>query len=179
MSATPTKATLSGAIAFCDIVGFTELTADHGDELALALVEHHESMTRALLPDGARIVKQLGDGLLLFFADAPGAVDALVRLHDDTRSVSVGDVPLWIRTGLHWGSPRVRGDDLIGHDVNLASRVVALAAPGELLVTDAYVNACPDAREQLVELGPVFVKGVSDPVSVWRHRDELTRAAAG
>ena len=128
---------------FCDIVGFTELTADHGDEVALALVEQHESLTRALLPDGARIVKQLGDGLLLFFGEAAGAVDALVRLHADTRSAAVGDVPLWIRTGLHWGSPRVRGDDLIGHDVNLASRVVALAAPGELLVTDAYVAACP------------------------------------
>ena len=164
--------TLSGAIAFCDIVGFTELTADHGDEVALALVEYHEAMTRALLPDGARIVKQLGDGLLLFFGDAPGAVDALVRLHADCRGAAVAEVPLWIRTGLHWGSPRVRGDDLIGHDVNLASRVVALAAPGELLVTDAYVDACPDTRERLVELGPVFVKGVTDPIGVWRLRDD-------
>ncbi|HEY1740671.1 MAG TPA: adenylate/guanylate cyclase domain-containing protein [Acidimicrobiia bacterium] len=170
---TASATTLSGAIAFCDIVGFTELTADHGDEVALALVEQHENLTRALLPDGARIVKQLGDGLLLFFGEAAGAVDALVRLHTDTRSATVGDVPLWIRTGLHWGSPRVRGDDLIGHDVNLASRVVALAAPGELLVTDAYVGACPSVRERLVELGPVFVKGVSDPIGVWRLRDEL------
>ncbi len=168
MTATTAQPTTTGAIAFCDIVGFTELTADHGDELALALVERHETLTRALLPGGARIVKQLGDGLLLFFRDADGAVDALIQLHDDTRSVSVDGVPLWVRTGLHWGSPRVRGDDLIGHDVNLASRVVALAAPGELLVTDAYVAACPSARKRLVELGPVFVKGVSDPIGVWR-----------
>ncbi len=169
--ATVDTTTLSGAIAFCDIVGFTELTADHGDEVALALVEHHETLTRSLLPESARIVKQLGDGLLLFFGDAPGAVDALVELHDNCQGASVADVPLWIRTGLHWGTPRVRGDDLIGHDVNLASRVVALAAPGELLVTDAYVTACPDCRDRLVEIGPAFVKGVSDPVGVWRLRD--------
>ena len=50
---------------------------------------------------------------------------------------------------------------------------VVPAAPGELLVTDAYVGACPGVRERLVELGPVFVKGVSDPVGVWRLRDEL------
>jgi class 3 adenylate cyclase len=67
----------------------------------------------------------------------------------------------------------VRGDDLIGHDVNLTSRVVALAAPGELLVTDAYVHACPGCQDRLTELGPMFVKGVTDPVGVWRLRDEL------
>ena len=50
---TASTTTLSGAIAFCDIVGFTELTADHGDEVALALVEQHESLSAVPLPDGA------------------------------------------------------------------------------------------------------------------------------
>ncbi|HUI48231.1 MAG TPA: adenylate/guanylate cyclase domain-containing protein, partial [Acidimicrobiia bacterium] len=56
-----------GAIVFTDIVGFTALTDAHGDDLALALLERQEQMVRAALPEAARVVKELGDGLLLWF----------------------------------------------------------------------------------------------------------------
>ena len=58
-----------GAIVFTDIVGFTALTDMHGDDVALALLERQERMVRAALPASARVVKELGDGLLLWFDD--------------------------------------------------------------------------------------------------------------
>ena len=173
-SATGTIAT--GAIAFSDIVGFTELTADYGDDLALDLVEHHEALVNDLLGSDGRIVKQLGDGVLMFFDDARRAMAMLLALHRKAEAVLVADVPLWLRSGVHWGSPRVRGTDLIGHDVNLASRITALAAPGELLVTDSFVQAVGDAQP-FVRVGPVFVKGVSEPVRLWRATAPISSAS--
>ena len=69
----------------------------------------------------------------------------------------------------------MRGDDLIGHDVNLASRLTALAAPGEVLATDALRAAVGEGAHDLEfeSLGPVFVKGIADPVRVW----SVTRCA--
>jgi class 3 adenylate cyclase len=71
---------------------------------------------------------------------------------------------------MHWGTPRRRGDDIIGRDVNLASRVSDLAGAGEVLVTDHLIAAAGGeaAFEGVVfdSLGSVFVKGVADAVPV-------------
>ncbi len=162
-------ATRTGALAFTDIVGFTQLTAMHGDDVALALVERQEQLTQSSLPDGGRIVKQLGDGLLLFFDDAIAAFTSCCALHERAVKESVDGLQLWIRTGLHWGTPRVRGDDFIGHDVNVAARISDLAGEGEILCTEAFVDACGDgARARVESIGPLFLRGVSDPVHAYR-----------
>ena len=71
-----------GAIVFTDIVGFTALTDMHGDDVALALLERQEQMVRAALPR-PRVVKELGDGLLLWFDDPREAIDTCLRLQRD------------------------------------------------------------------------------------------------
>ena len=167
LSVSAASATLTGVIAFSDIVGFTEFTAERGDLQAITLVDRHEAITAGALPHEARVVKQLGDGLLLFFPDADGALLACRAMQERFAVETVDDYPLWVRIGLHWGTPRIRGDDLIGHDVNLASRVAALAAPGELIMTEAFVDLL-NSNAGCEELGPVWVKGIAEPVSVWR-----------
>ena len=93
---------------------------------------------RSALPDAARVVKELGDGLLLWFPEPVAALHSAFALHRgfDAESSATG-LPLWIRVGMHHGTALQRGDDLVGHDVNLASRIVDVAAPGEVLVSDA------------------------------------------
>lgn len=162
---------LTGALAFSDLVGFTEFTARAGDERAIQLVERQEALARAALPPGARLVKQLGDGLLLYFPDACDALLTCLELADRYAQASTDELPLWVRTGVHFGRPRRRGDDLIGHDVNLASRVADLAGPGEVLTTDATVRALGTHEAlRFEELGPVFVKGIPDAVPLFRAR---------
>jgi class 3 adenylate cyclase len=78
----------AGAIVFTDIVGFTELTDVHGDDLAIAVVERQLELVREVLPERARIVKELGDGLLLWFDDPVEAVDAAT-----TSSVATSTSP--------------------------------------------------------------------------------------
>ena len=165
------ETTGAGAIAFTDIVGFTELTELHGDDAALALVDRQTSLTREVLPPASRIVKEIGDGLLLWFDDPVDALCTALTVQEHLAESALGDeLPLWVRIGVHWGAPKRRGDDLIGHDVNLASRVTGLAGPGDVLRTGAVVDALGGAAAvagvRIEFVGATYVKGLAAPVPV-------------
>jgi len=177
-----------GAIVFTDIVGFTALTDMHGDDVALALLERQEEMVRGALPGNARIVKELGDGLLLWFDDPREAIDTCLHLQHAFDTVNdaadssdgAGGIPLWVRMGVHWGCPRRRGDDIIGHDVNLAARIVDLAGPGEVLCSEATADVIGERPGFGFEpLGPVFVRCISEPVPILRVLDSTECRATG
>ena len=165
---------LTGAVAFTDICGFTEFTAVQGDEDALRLLTAQEEVVRARLPAGARVVKELGDGLLLWFPEPVAAVAAAIDFQEGFQALeAISDLPLWVRVGMHWGSPTPRGkNDLIGHDVNIASRVVDVAGPSEVVITEALVDKLHDGEARtefdLDELGPVVMKGLPEPVRLFR-----------
>ena len=164
-------AVVTGAIVFTDLVGFTEFTALSGDDAALELLAAQSRLVDEVLPADARVVKELGDGLLLYFRDPAEAVQAGLDLQRtfEAESESTG-MPLWIRIGMHAGTVRERGRDLVGHDVNVAARIVDVAGAGEVLVSDAVRR---DAQPRVptvefVELGPVVMKGIPDPIRLWR-----------
>jgi adenylate cyclase len=170
---------VEGAIAFTDLVGFTEFTATRGDKEALAVLGAQEAIVRSALPDGARVVKELGDGLLLFFPDSSVAVSGCLAILDGFElAADVDEMPLWVRAGLHWGRPSSRGDDLVGHDVNVAARIVDVAAPGELLCSGSMLTAAGGGDHDtvdFVELGPVMMKGIPEPIDLYRiERADLT-----
>jgi adenylate cyclase len=163
--------TVTGTIVFTDIVGFTEFTALRGDDEALALLSDQERLVDRTLPAGARVVKELGDGLLLWFPEAVAALRCALVLQQrfEAESIATGG-PLWVRMGMHHGHALRRGEDLIGHDVNVAARIVSMAGPGEVLVSEA-TRACIGSHLPSVcfdELGPVVMKGIPEPVRLWR-----------
>lgn len=157
-------------MAFTDLVGFTEFTATRGDQEAIALLATQEQIVHDALPAEARVVKELGDGLMLFLPDCTTAVAACLAILDGfEHAASTDEMPLWVRIGLHWGCPTPRGDDLIGHDVNVTARIVDVAAPGELLCSGPMVEASTAGDQvEFVELGPVVMKGLPEPVDLYR-----------
>lgn len=161
----------AGAIAFTDIVGFTEFTASEGDARAVELLEAKRAIVDELLPGCARVVKELGDGMLLWVDDAESALRLCAGLQQAFRDASRRrPLPLWVRIGLHWGAPARRDDDLVGLDVNTAARIVDQAGPGETLVSEAVVTRCdPAVAGVAVEpIGPVAMKGLPSPVWLYR-----------
>jgi class 3 adenylate cyclase len=72
--------------------------------------------------------------------------------------------------GMHVGDVIERGDDIVGHAVNIAARVADLAGPGELLVTDEVLRSLDDSGNAAAfrPVGPTRVKGVAEPI--WLHR---------
>lgn len=158
----------TGAVVFTDLVGFTEYTAASGDAAAVRLLATQDRVVRSLLPSDARIVKELGDGLMLFFVEPCAAVTTMLAVldaFDETGNAEM--LPLWVRVGAHWGSPRRRGTDLVGHDANVAARIADVASPGELLVSEALVRAGDHGGVAFSELGPVMMKGL-DPIPLYR-----------
>jgi adenylate cyclase len=117
-------------IVFTDLEGFTRYTAREGDDAASQLLlEHHRRIGPVVRGRGGRVVKRLGDGLLLSFPEPEAAVLAAVELIDTAPD------PLRLRAGAHLGEVIVTRDDLIGHVVNVAARVTESARGGEVLVT--------------------------------------------
>ena len=145
---------VEGTIVFTDLVGFTEFTATRGDAEALQLLATQDRLVRSVLPDRARIVKELGDGLFLWFPEPDSALRCALELHRilDEEAATTG-LPLWIRVGMHHGHALQRGADLVGNDVNVAARIVDVAAPGEVLVSDCR------ARRSAVALVSGGVRG--------------------
>lgn len=170
-----------GSVLFTDLVGFTEYNDAVGDADALALLDRQTAIACQVLEPlrDARIVKELGDGLMVWFGyDGEGLAGASALMTAVADARAEGSFPLAVRMGLHHGRAIARGDDLVGQTVNIASRVASLAGPGELLVSDAVLAAEADAIDAVVleAVGPVTVKGIHEPI--WLHRvvtDQPTR----
>ena len=163
--------TVEGAIAFTDIVGFTEFTALRGDEAALELLATQDQVIQDTIDGRGRVVKSLGDGLMLWFDDPCVAVRSALALQGRFEQESMADdLPLWVRIGVHFGHPVRRGHDLIGHDVNVAARIVDLAAPGEVLVSEACTGRVADQAPEIYfeEVGPTVMKGIPEPIALFR-----------
>jgi adenylate cyclase len=118
-------------VMFTDLEGFTAYTAREGDETASHLVADHQRIVGPIVRSrGGRIVKHLGDGLLVTFSSPEAGVLAGLELAE------ANDEPLRMRVGMHAGEVRVmRNHDVIGHVVNVAARVVESARGGEVLAT--------------------------------------------
>jgi len=171
-----TMTSTTGAVVFTDLVGFTQFTAESGDEAAMRILAAQDRIVRPRLSGGARIVKELGDGLMLFFADPCDAVATMLDVLDGFSAAADADeLPLWVRIGAHWGAPKRRGLDLIGHDANVAARIVDVASPGELLVSDPLRTAGAFDAVEFDEIGPVMMKGLTEPVSLYRVERSMTR----
>ncbi len=115
-----------GTIMFTDLVGFTEYNDSVGDAAALAVLDRQVSILGALLDGHAdgRLVKEIGDGLMVWFAEAAnGVVCAIAFLAAINEARRVSAFPLAMRVGVHHGEAIARGDDLVGRTVNIASRV--------------------------------------------------------
>lgn len=173
-SATTSATTVVGAILFTDLVGFTDFNDDRGDAAALGVLEKQRSIVDAWLSADSRVVKELGDGLMVYFASAAEAVTVACDLMEAIDVARRRDeFPLAVRMGLHHGEALLRGDDLVGSTVNIAARVCDLAGPGELLVSDDAIGAGSSALTPAVvscfrPIGPAQVRGVARPV--WLHR---------
>lgn len=167
----PDTRTVTGTIMFTDIVGFTEFNALRGDADALELLALQERIVLEELTGNSRIVKELGDGLMLWFEDPCAAIETGLRLQERFEQEAMDtDAPLWVRIGVHSGTQSRRGADLVGHDVNVASRIMDLAGSGEVLASEATVDFAEGLlpRIEFERLGPVVMKGIPTPINLFR-----------
>src|SRR6266540_4055494 len=155
------------AMCFLDLVGYTRLTEEHGDQAAAMLAE-----TLAVLVDrssrehGGVPVKWLGDGVMFHFREPAGAVLAALQMVE--QSPQAGLPPAHV--GVAAGPVVVQGGDYYGRTVNLAARIAAYASASRVLVSERVVEAAPPQGVIFAELGLVQLEGIAHPVRLLEAR---------
>jgi class 3 adenylate cyclase len=159
-------------IVFVDVAGFTEFTAEKGDEAAIQLLTDLQRMIdRCLKPLRGQCVKRLGDGFLLAFPSASQAVRGAASLRDVVvqRRQKDPNFPARLRIAVHAGEPLVEQDDLLGHDVNLTARILDHCRPDEVVVSDAAMELSERRLRKITfdDKRIVKIRGLSTPVAIY------------
>ena len=121
---------------------------------------------------GGRLVKSLGDGLMLEFSRSPPAVDAAIAIQKLSELGNEGvaeDRKMRVRIGVHVSSLVADEHDVYGHGVNLTARLATLAGPGEIVVSaDVRDQLTPLLDADIEDLGECYLKHVKQPVRAFR-----------
>ena len=159
---------------FADMAGFTALTEAHGDDHAADAAADFCARVRQFAGPDLEIVKTIGDAVMCRGPSAGAAVEAALRI---TESFGGEHGALPVRVGMHTGPAVERERDYYGATVNVAARVAALAAAGEVLLTEATAEAAgPLPGVELRKHGVHELRHVPRPMAVLRAVSE--RAAA-
>lgn len=158
-------------VLFTDIVESTRRAAASGDAAWRRLLDQHDALAQhEVAASGGRIVKSLGDGMLVVFAGPARAISCAQALQS-----AVGELNIELRAGIHTGECEARGDDLGGMAVHIGARVSSLAGANEILVTQTVVDLVVGSGLQFSERGDHELKGVP---GVWRLSEVLGQSAS-
>jgi class 3 adenylate cyclase/tetratricopeptide (TPR) repeat protein len=162
-------------ILFTDLVGSTELLSRTGDEAAQRIFRaHHDLLSEVATDHGGDEVKWLGDGLMVAFPSAAGAVRAALAMQSATRRPVHGE-HLSIRVGLNAGEALRETADFFGLPVVVARRLCDRADSGQILCTNVVAGLLAGRPEfTFRDIGKLELKGVSHGVSAFDVHDEAT-----
>ena len=152
------------AIVFTDIVGFTKLSSEN-EPVALQILETQRELLKPIVEShNGEWLKEIGDGLLLSFGTIHDAVDCSIAIQNAVKDVE----NLILRIGIHQGEVVFQGSDVVGDDVNIASRIEPFSAPGGIAIS-GRVNASLERHPEYVTLylGKPKLKGVSQEVKAY------------
>jgi adenylate cyclase len=152
------------AIAFADLAGYTRLTEEEGEQTAVDAVERFVDAVEVTLPDEARVIKTIGDEAMIVGSDPARLTDWAVGFQ-----ALMTERPL-PRIALHYGVALYRDGDYYGRDVNIASRLAARSAGGEVLVTRQVVDAASAPHLEFERIGEVRLKGFTESTEVFIAR---------
>ena len=164
-------------ILFTDIVGSTQMAQDFGDEVAMKVLQTHDTIVRgALQMHGGSEVKHTGDGIMASFASVSGSVKSAIDMQNgiaDYNQTSP-EIKLHVRIGLSAGEPVEKDQDLFGTAVNLAARICNHADAEEILLAHTVRELCAGKGFNFRELDEVSFKGFDEPTKigsvVWQNQ---------
>ncbi|OCP11151.1 MULTISPECIES: adenylate/guanylate cyclase domain-containing protein [unclassified Ensifer] len=162
------------AVLIADVVGYSRLSrldeegtrlrfqSDLGNILEPLFLEHH-----------GRLVKTMGDGLLVEFRSVVDATQCAIEIQQRKAAEEADKGPngerLDFRIGINLGDIIVEGDDIHGDGVNIADRVQGLAEPGGIAISGtAYDQVSSKLKAGFASLGHQSVKGLAEPIRVYR-----------
>jgi class 3 adenylate cyclase len=173
------------AIVFTDVVGYS-IRIQHEEEKTIALVKRDLTVFSSLCTQhGGKVIKNTGDGLLMFFTSLDAAVKTattMLQSLEDAAKTLPPDQRLEHRIGIHLGDVMFQGDDVMGEGVNIAARLMAEALPDTLCISQSGFDIIKSRTTLYATfIGPRQLKNIKDPVpAVLLHTNQtLPNPAAG
>jgi adenylate cyclase len=164
--------TTETAVAFADLVGFTELGETVDSEELGGLAGRLSKLASEVAEQPVRIVKQIGDAVMFVSPEAAAAVDTCLTLIE--RAEAEDDFPP-LKAGVAFGPAVNRWGDWFGSTVNVASRLTARARPNAVLVSEAVKKQAGDDAFTWSPAGEKRLKGLNKPLPTYRPRKPSTR----
>ncbi len=159
------------AIMAVDVANYARLMGEDEAGTARAVKEHRDAARPIVAGRGGRIVKTMGDGLLLEFPSVVDAVESAVEIQKlmvGRNAEAPHDKRIVYRIGVNLGDVLIEDEDILGDGVNIAARLERLCEPGEILISGAAYDQVRDKIEaDFVDLGEKALKNISRPVRVF------------
>jgi TolB-like protein len=161
------------AILAADVVGYSRLMGQDETGTLIALKSRRkEILSPTLAQHGGRLIKVMGDGVLVEFASAVDAVQCAIELQAAFAAANEGyptEKHIVLRIGINLGDVIVEGEDLYGDGVNVAARLEGLAEPGGIVISDTVQRQIAGkSKAKLEDLGSKTLKNIVDPLQVYR-----------
>ncbi len=178
MTAPRTQRRLAAILA-ADVVGYSRLMGvDEAGTLAALRARWKDVLTPGVARHRGRVVKVMGDGVLVEFGSAVDAVECAVAVQAGFAGANDGvpeDRQIVLRIGINLGDVIVEGGDLYGDGVNIAARLEGVAEPGGIAVSAAvHDQVRGKLSTEFDALGPQTLKNIAGPVQVFRVRVNKT-----
>ena len=170
------------AVLAADVLGYSRMMErDEAGTLALLKQRRKSILEPTLARFSGRVVKWMGDGVLIEFGSAVNAVLFAAELQEKMAAANVGVAPdraILLRIGINLGDVIVEGSDLYGEGVNIAARLEALADPGGVLIAPSIHDQVRGKVELgFTDLGLKTLKNIAEPLRVYRLDREQTKPA--
>ena len=133
--------------------------------------EHREAATPIVRGFGGRLVKTMGDGVLLEFPSVVAAVECAIRMQQQMAERNEG-VPeakrILYRIGVNLGDVLIDGEDILGDGVNIAARLEGICEPGGVCISgSAYDHVRGRIEAEFVDLGDKALKNIARPIRAY------------
>jgi len=161
------------AILAADVVGYSRLMErDEAGTLATLKSRRTDILQPMVSKHHGRVIKLMGDGVLVEFASAVNAVACAVELQAAMDNANAGVAEgqrIVLRVGINLGDVMVEGSDLYGDGVNIAARLESLSEPGGLCISaSVFEHVSGKLPHSFVSLGPQSLKNIGRPIQIYR-----------
>ena len=181
------KTQLKQAVLYADVSGSTRIFEQYGDELARSDIGSClELLTEVAEGYDGRLVKTIGDELMLLFNNPLKAAMAATDMQETLQAAGEGDRfqtgALHIKIGWHYGAIEWRGRDPVGEAPVTAQQIIRMAKADEILTSTNSIKALPDEMKNNAHvIDRIKSEVTGEPVEVciyqWEESDDVTQAA--
>ena len=160
-------------VVFADLTGSTGVFEALGDARATqAVTRVTDWLGKVCVAKGGHVVKNLGDGVLMVFANNLGAVEAVIemqRLHTERIKTWPENLRMRLQIGMARGDVIEQAGDYFGDTVNVASRLSDLSGPDQILGADTVIDSLPgDSLVRFRSMGAMDIRGRNESCTVYR-----------